>query len=88
LFRLFLYKEDLDGSQSINTGAGYAGIEAALTLHKKKRKKDDIEITLSTKILITLFLQNSMKSRENRITEDAVIVPFKRYLCIYGCKNR
>jgi len=49
LFRLFLYKEDLDGSQSINTGAGYAGIEAALTLHKKKRKKDDIEITIIDK---------------------------------------
>ena len=29
-------------------GAGYAGIEAALTLNKKK-KKDDIQITLVDK---------------------------------------
>jgi len=68
-------------------GAGYAGIEAALTLHKKKRKKDDIEITIIDKILITLFLQNSMKSREqdNRRCRHSTV---KRYLCIYGCKNR
>lgn len=58
-------------------GAGYAGIEAALTLHKKKRKKDDIEITIIDKNPYHTLLTELHEVAGNRITEDAVIVPLK-----------
>ena len=37
-------------------GAGYAGVEAALTLYRKKRKADDLEITLIDRNDVKLLL--------------------------------
>lgn len=58
-------------------GAGYAGIEAALTLQKKKRKTDDIEITIIDKNSYHTLLTELHEVAGNRIDEDAVIVPLK-----------
>ncbi len=57
-------------------GAGYAGIEAALTLHKKG-KKDDIEITLVDKNSYHTLLTELHEVAGNRISEDGIIVPLK-----------
>lgn len=57
-------------------GAGYAGIRAALTLHKKK-KKDDIEIVLIDKNPYHTLLTEIHEVAGNRISEDGVIVPLK-----------
>lgn len=57
-------------------GAGYAGIEAALTLHKKK-KKEDIEIVLIDKNPYHTLLTELHEIAGNRISEDGVIVPLR-----------
>ncbi|MCX7921858.1 MAG: FAD-dependent oxidoreductase [Clostridia bacterium] len=57
-------------------GAGYAGIEAALTLYKKK-KKDDIEITIIDKNPYHTLLTELHEVAGNRISEDGVIVPLR-----------
>lgn len=58
-------------------GAGYAGIEAALTLHKKKRKNDNIEISIIDKNPYHTLLTELHEVAGNRIDEDGVIVPLK-----------
>jgi len=59
-------------------GAGYAGVEAALTLHKKKKKNDDIEIILIDKNPFHTFLTELHEVAGNRIDEDGVIVPLNK----------
>lgn len=58
-------------------GAGYAGIEAALTLYKKKKKSDDIEITLIDKNSYHTLLTELHEVAGNRIDEDGIIVPLR-----------
>lgn len=58
-------------------GAGYAGIECALTLQKKKKKSDDIEITIIDKNPYHTLLTELHEVAGNRISEDGVIVPLK-----------
>jgi NADH:ubiquinone reductase (H+-translocating) len=58
-------------------GAGYAGVEAALTLQKKKKKNDDIEITLIDKNSYHTLLTEIHEIAGNRINEDGVVVPLK-----------
>lgn len=58
-------------------GAGYAGIEAALTLQKKKKKSDDIEITLIDKNSYHTLLTELHEVAGNRIDEEGVIVPLR-----------
>jgi NADH dehydrogenase len=58
-------------------GGGYAGVEAALTLSKKK-KKDDIEITLIDRNTYHTLLTELHEVAGNRISEDGIIVPFDR----------
>lgn len=58
-------------------GAGYAGIEAALTLHKKKTRKDDIEISIIDKNSYHTLLTELHEVAGNRIDEDGVIVPLR-----------
>ncbi len=55
-------------------GAGYAGIEAALTLNKKK-KKDDIEITLIDKNYYHTLLTDLHEVAGNRISEEGIRIP-------------
>ncbi|MEI6132719.1 MAG: FAD-dependent oxidoreductase [Bacillota bacterium] len=57
-------------------GAGYAGVEAALKLHKKS-KKDDVEITLIDKNPYHTLLTELHEVAGNRIAEDGIIVPLK-----------
>jgi len=57
-------------------GAGYAGIEAALKLHKKS-KKEDIEIILIDKNPYHTLLTELHEVAGNRISEDGIIVPLK-----------
>lgn len=58
-------------------GAGYAGINAALTLNKKK-KKDDLEIILIDKNGYHTLLTELHEVAANRIEEDGIIIPLKR----------
>jgi NADH dehydrogenase len=51
-------------------GAGYAGIEAALTLQKKKKKSEDIEITLIDKNSFHTLLTELHEVAGNRIEEE------------------
>lgn len=55
-------------------GAGYAGIEAALTLNKKK-KKDQIEITLIDKNPYHTLLTELHEVAGNRISEEGIRIP-------------
>jgi len=57
-------------------GAGYAGIEAALTLNKKK-KKDKIEITLIDKNPYHTLLTEIHEVAGNRVSEEAVRIPLR-----------
>jgi NADH:ubiquinone reductase (H+-translocating) len=58
-------------------GAGYAGIEAALTLHKKKKAEDDLEITLIDRNPYHTLLTELHEVAGNRISEDGIIVPLR-----------
>ncbi len=58
-------------------GAGYAGIEAALTLQKKKKKSDDLEITLIDRNSYHTLLTELHEVAGNRISEDGVIIPLR-----------
>jgi NADH:ubiquinone reductase (H+-translocating) len=57
-------------------GAGYAGIEAALTLQKKK-KRDEIEISIIDRNPYHTLLTELHEVAGNRISEDGVIVPLR-----------
>ena len=57
-------------------GAGYAGIEAALTLNKKKRK-DDIEITIIDKNPYHTLLTELHEVAGNRISEEGIRIPLR-----------
>jgi len=56
-------------------GAGYAGVETAMTLYKKKKKDDDIEIYLIDKNPYHTLLTELHEVAGNRIDEDGIIVP-------------
>lgn len=56
-------------------GAGYAGVEAALTLHRKKKKGDDFEIILIDRNPYHTLLTELHEVAGNRIEEDGIIVP-------------
>ncbi|WP_058486815.1 FAD-dependent oxidoreductase [Defluviitalea phaphyphila] len=58
-------------------GGGYGGIQAALTLQKKKKKTDDIEIYLIDKNPYHTLLTELHEVAANRIEEDGVIVYLK-----------
>ncbi len=58
-------------------GAGYAGIEAALTLQKKKKAADNLEITLIDKNPYHTLLTELHEVAGNRIHETGVIVPLR-----------
>ncbi|MCX8128998.1 MAG: FAD-dependent oxidoreductase [Clostridia bacterium] len=58
-------------------GAGYAGIEAALALHKRKKNSDEIEISIVDKNSYHTLLTELHEVAGNRITEDGVIVPLR-----------
>lgn len=55
-------------------GAGYAGIEAALSLNKMK-KKDEIEITLIEKNSYHTLLTELHEVAGNRVSEEAIRIP-------------
>lgn len=57
-------------------GAGYAGIEAALTLNKKG-KKEDLEITLIDKNPYHTLLTELHEVAGNRVSEEAVRIPLR-----------
>lgn len=60
-------------------GGGYAGVEAALTLNKlKKKKKQDIDITLVDRNDYHTLLTELHEVAANRIAEDGIIIPFDR----------
>ncbi|MCX7711925.1 MAG: FAD-dependent oxidoreductase [Clostridia bacterium] len=58
-------------------GAGYAGIEAALTLQKTKKTSDHIEISIIEKNSYHTLLTELHEVAGNRISEDGIIVPLK-----------
>lgn len=58
-------------------GAGYAGVEAALTLFRKKKEADDVEITLIDKNSYHTLLTELHEVAGNRISEEGVIVPLR-----------
>lgn len=58
-------------------GAGYAGIETALYLQTKKKKSDDLNITIIDKNPYHTLLTELHEVAGNRISEDGVIVPLR-----------
>lgn len=58
-------------------GAGYGGIEAALSLYKKKKNTDDIEITVIDKNPYHTLLTELHEVAGNRIDEEGVLVPLR-----------
>lgn len=74
----------------IIVGAGYAGIETALYLQKKKKKDDDIKITIIDKNSYHTLLTELHEVAGNRIAEDGVIVPLRdifHYTGVYTVKD-
>lgn len=61
----------------IIVGAGYAGIETALYLQRKKKKSDDIKITIIDKNSYHTLLTELHEVAGNRIAEDGVTVPLR-----------
>ncbi|MCX7773416.1 MAG: NAD(P)/FAD-dependent oxidoreductase [Clostridia bacterium] len=57
-------------------GAGYAGIEAALTLNRRK-KKNDLEITLIDKNDYHTLLTELHEVAGNRISEEGIRIPLR-----------
>lgn len=57
-------------------GAGYAGVETALSLYKKK-KKEDIEISIIDRNTYHTLLTELHEVAGNRIEEEGVIVPLR-----------
>jgi Pyridine nucleotide-disulphide oxidoreductase. len=57
-------------------GAGYAGIEAALTLNRYK-KKDEVNITLIDRNPYHTLLTDIHEVAGNRVSEEAVRIPLK-----------
>ncbi len=62
--------------KAVIVGAGYAGIEAALTLNKKNRK-EDLEITLIDKNDYHTLLTELHEVAGNRVSEEAVRISLK-----------
>lgn len=58
-------------------GAGYAGIDAALTLNKTK-KKEDMEITLIDRNTYHTLLTELHEVAGNRVSEEAIRIPLNR----------
>ncbi|MDD5602494.1 MAG: NAD(P)/FAD-dependent oxidoreductase [Eubacteriales bacterium] len=67
-------------------GAGYAGIEAALKLHKNMKKEDDIEISLIDKNSYHTLLTELHEVAGNRIPEEGIRVPLKEIFKYTGVK--
>lgn len=57
-------------------GAGYAGVKAALTLNKKK-KKEELDITIIDKHDYHTLLTELHEVAGNRVSEEAVKIPLK-----------
>lgn len=62
-------------SRIIIVGAGYAGIEAALTLSKHKKRMETLEIVIIDKNPYHTLLTELHEVAGNRVTEDAIRVP-------------
>ena len=73
-----IFGGDLMSYKVVVIGAGYAGIEAALTLHRKKKKSDNIEITIIDKNPYHTFLTELHEVAGNRIHDDGVTVPLNK----------
>lgn len=58
-------------------GGGYAGIEAGLTLHRRLRRRDNVEITLINQHPFHTLLTELHEVAGGRVGEDAVMVPLK-----------
>jgi NADH dehydrogenase len=58
-------------------GAGYAGVEAALTLYKKKRAEDGLEIVMIDRNDFHTLLTELHEIAGNRIDESGVKVPLR-----------
>ena len=58
-------------------GAGYGGIKAALTLYRKKKKTDDLEITVIDKNPYHTLLTDLHEVAGNRIDDEGVLVPLR-----------
>ncbi|MHC1748374.1 MAG: FAD-dependent oxidoreductase [Cellulosilyticaceae bacterium] len=59
-------------------GGGYGGVEAALTLQKKKKAADNIEIHLIDKNNYHTLLTELHEVAAERVEDDGIIVPFKQ----------
>lgn len=58
-------------------GAGYAGVEAALTLYRKKKTEDGLEIVLIDRNVYHTLLTELHEVAGNRIDESGVKVPLR-----------
>lgn len=58
-------------------GAGYAGVEAALTLYRKKKAEDEVEIVLIDRNVYHTLLTELHEVAGNKIDESGVKVPLR-----------
>ncbi len=68
------------GKRVVIVGAGYAGIHAAMTLRKKRKKAgfSDLQITVIDKNDYHSLLTELHEVAGNRISEDGIIIPLRR----------
>ena len=67
-------------------GAGYAGVEAALSLWKKKKPGDNLQITLIDRNPYHTLLTELHEVAGNRIDQEGVIVPLRDIFRYTGVK--
>lgn len=71
--------DNLAGAKNVVIiGAGYGGIEAALELHRKTRKRNDIEITIIDKNGYHTLLTELHEVAGNRVTPDGLMLSLER----------
>ena len=74
---IYLREVNCMAKKVVILGSGYAGIEAALTLYKKKKKADDLEITVIDKNPYHTLLTELHEVAGNRIDDEGVLVPLR-----------
>ena len=70
-------------------GAGYAGVETALTLNKLNKGKE-LDITIIDKNSYHTLLTEIHEVAGNRVSEDAVKIPLNKFLSLpreYGMRQ-
>ncbi len=75
----------MNAKKVVIVGAGYGGVNAALVLNRRK-KKDNLEITIIDRHDYHTLLTELHEVAGNRVSEDAVKIPLKDIFRYTGVK--